>query len=94
MEQGLNHKVFTETEYQDIIGTMSEVDFQKEQVQYLRGRVEKQDQVLKKLVDQVSERNYIEAKEKGFRQSNILGLKSRHFLKSLVLNTISNPRQY
>jgi len=66
MEQGLNHKVFTETEYQDIIGTMSEVDFQKEQVQYLRGRVEKQDEVLKKLVNQVSERNYIEAKEKGF----------------------------
>ena len=66
MEQGLNHKVFTEIEYQDLIGTMSEVDFQKEQVQYLRGRVEKQDEVLKKLVNQVSERNYIEAKEKGF----------------------------
>jgi uncharacterized protein (UPF0335 family) len=66
MEQGLNHKVFTEIEYQDLIGTISEVDFQKEQVQYLRGRVEKQDEVLKKLVNQVSERNYIEAKEKGF----------------------------
>ena len=65
MEQGLNHKVFTEIEYQDLIGTISEVDFQKEQVQYLRGRVEKQDEVLKKLVNQVSERNYIEAKEKG-----------------------------
>lgn len=66
MEQGLNHKVFTEIEYQDLIGTISEVDFQKEQVQYLRGRVEKQDEVLKKLVNQASERNYIEAKEKGF----------------------------
>lgn len=66
MEQGLNHKVFTEIEYQDLIGTISEVDFQKEQVQYLRSRVEKQDEVLKKLVNQVSERNYIEAKEKGF----------------------------
>lgn len=65
MEQGLNHKVFTEIEYQDLIGTISEVDFQKEQVQYLRGRVEKQDEVLKKLVNQVSERNFIEAKEKG-----------------------------
>lgn len=65
MEQGLNHKVFTELEYQDLIGTISEVDFQKEQVQYLRSRVEKQDEVLKKLVNQVSERNYIEAKEKG-----------------------------
>ena len=66
MEQGVSHKIFTETEYQDLIGTISEVDFQKEQVQYLRGRVEKQDEVLKKLVNQVSERNYIEAKEKGF----------------------------
>ena len=66
MEQGLNHKVFTEIEYQDLIGTINEVDFQKEQVQYLRGRVEKQDEVLKKLVNQVSERNFIEAKEKGF----------------------------
>ena len=65
MEQGLNHKIFTEIEYQDLIGTISEVDFQKEQVQYLRNRVEKQDEVLKKLVNQVSERNYIEAKEKG-----------------------------
>ena len=66
MEQGLSHKIFTEIEYQDLIGTISEVDFQKEQVQYLRSRVEKQDEVLKKLVNQVSERNYIEAKEKGF----------------------------
>ena len=66
MEQGVSHKIFTETEYQDLIGTISEVDFQKEQVQYLRGRVEKQDEVLKKLVNQVSERNFIEAKEKGF----------------------------
>ena len=65
MEQGVNHKIFTESEYQDLIGTISEVDFQKEQVQYLRSRVEKQDEILKKLVNQVSERNYIEAKEKG-----------------------------
>ena len=66
LEQNVQHKIFTDEEYQDIIGTMSEVDFQKEQVQYLRGRVEKQDEVLKKLVQQASERNYIEAKEKGF----------------------------
>ena len=66
MEQGVTHKVFTEEEYTDIIGTIAEVDFQKEQVEYLRGRVEKQDVILNKLVQQASERNYIEAKEKGF----------------------------
>ena len=65
MEQGVTHKVFTEEEYTDIIGTITEVDFQKEQVEYLRGRVEKQDTILEKLVQQVSERNFIEAKEKG-----------------------------
>ena len=65
MEQGVTHKVFTEEEYTDIIGTITEVDFQKEQVEYLRGRVEKQDTILNKLVQQVSERNFIEAKEKG-----------------------------
>jgi hypothetical protein len=66
MEQGVTHKVFTEEEYTDIIGTITEVDFQKEQVEYLRGRVEKQDTILEKLVQQVSERNFIEAKSKGF----------------------------
>lgn len=66
MEQGVTHKVFTDEEYNDIIGTIAEVDFQKEQVNYLRSRVEKQDSILDKLVQQVSERNYIEAKEKGF----------------------------
>ena len=68
MEQGITHKVFSDDEYQDIIGTLSEVDFQKEQVQYLRERVEKQDTILNKLVQQVSERNFIEAKEKGLDQ--------------------------
>jgi predicted SAM-dependent methyltransferase len=66
MEQGIQHKVFTDEEYQDLIGTISEVDFQKEQVEYLRSRVEKQDTILEKLVQQVSERNFIEAKSKGY----------------------------
>ena len=65
LEQNVQHKIFTDEEYQDIIGTITEVDFQKEQVQYLRSRVEKQDEILNKLVNQVSERNFIEAKEKG-----------------------------
>ena len=73
MEQGVMHKVFTDEEYNDIIGTITEVDFQKEQVQYLKSRVEKQDDILNKLASQVSEsiaenreRNFISAKEKGF----------------------------
>ena len=66
MEQGVTHKIFTEEEYTDIIGTITEVDFQKEQVEYLRSRVEKQDTILEKLVQQVSERNFIEAKAKGY----------------------------
>lgn len=72
MEQGVQHKVFSEQEYQDLIGTISEVDFQKEQVQYLRNRVERQDDILNKLVEQSAntiaerrERNYIEAKDKN-----------------------------
>jgi hypothetical protein len=66
LEQGIQHKIFTDEEYQDLIGTISEVDFQKEQVEYLRSRVEKQDTILEKLVQQVSERNFIEAKSKGY----------------------------
>ena len=66
MEQGVTHKIFSEEEYEDIIGTITEVDFQKEQVEYLRGRVEKQDTILNRLVQQVSECNFIEAKSKGF----------------------------
>jgi hypothetical protein len=66
LEQGIQHKIFTDEEYQDLIGTISEVDFQKEQVEYLRSRVEKQDEILTKLVNQVSEKNYIEARDKGY----------------------------
>lgn len=66
MEQNVQHKVFTDEEYNDLIGTISEVDFQKEQVQYLRSRVEKQDEILQQLQETMRQRNFIEAKEKGF----------------------------
>jgi hypothetical protein len=73
MEKNVTHKIFTDEEYNDIIGTIAEVDFQKEQVNYLRNRVEKQDDILNKLVAQVEastkvihQRNFIEVKEKGF----------------------------
>ena len=63
MEQNVTHKVFTDEEYQDLIGTISEVDFQTKQVDYLKSRVEKQDEVLGKIVKQISERNWIDAKK-------------------------------
>ena len=66
MDQGVTHKIFSEEEYEDIIGTLAEVDFQKEQVNYLRGRVEKQDEMLQQISAQIRERNYIEAKDKGY----------------------------
>jgi len=59
MEQGVTHKIFSEEEYHDIIGTISEVDV-------LRDRLERQDKILDKLVNQVSEKNYIEARDKGY----------------------------
>jgi|TARA_B110000285_G_scaffold117770_1_gene133460 hypothetical protein len=65
MEQNQTHRIFSNEEYNDIIGTISEVDFQTKQIKYLKGRVEKQDEILSKLVNQVSERNFIEAKDKG-----------------------------
>ena len=65
MEQGVTHKVFTEEEYTDIIGTLAEVNFQTKQVEYLKGRVEKQDEMLQEISSQIRQRNFIEAKEKG-----------------------------
>ena len=65
MEQGVTHKIFSEDEYDDIIGTMAEVNFQTKQVEYLKGRVEKQDEMLQEISSQIRQRNFIEAKEKG-----------------------------
>jgi len=58
LDQGVTHKIFTEDQYIDIIGAITEVDV-------LRDRLEKQDETLKSLIKQVSERNFIEAKDKG-----------------------------
>jgi hypothetical protein len=66
MEKNVQHKIFTNEEYNDIIGTISEVEFQTKQVEYLKSRVEKQDGILQELAQQMSQRNFIEAKEKGF----------------------------
>jgi len=65
MEQGVTHKIFTEEEYQDVIGTLETVSYQEEQINYLRNRIEKQDEYLQKLFKTLEQRNYIEAKDKG-----------------------------
>lgn len=72
VKKGLNHRVFTDSEYDEMVGTLAQVDSQEEQINYLRKRVEKQDEVLNKLANTVAEqlaekreRNFIEAKEKG-----------------------------
>jgi hypothetical protein len=73
MEQGVMHKVFTDEEYNDIIGTISQVEFHQEQVQYLKSRVEKQDDNLLKMAEQISagqriiqQLNFLSAKDKGY----------------------------
>jgi len=66
MRENVTHKIFTDSEYNDLVGTLSEVEFQKEQVNYLRTRVEKQDSVLKELVQQTTQRNFLKAKDKGY----------------------------
>ena len=65
MEQNQTHRIFSNEEYNDIIGTIAEVDFQTKQVEYLKGRVEKQDKMLQEISAQIRERNFIEAKDKG-----------------------------
>ena len=44
---------------------MAEVNFQTKQVEYLKGRVEKQDEMLQEISSQIRQRNFIEAKENG-----------------------------
>jgi len=69
-KQNVQHKVFTEDEYVDLIGTLDRVEYQQEQIQYLRKRVEKQDEILTNLFKTIEQRNYIEAKDKGHDKKN------------------------
>ena len=65
MEQNVTHRIFTHEEYEDIIGTVASVGFQEKQIEYLKGRIEKQDEMLQEISAQIRERNFIEAKDKG-----------------------------
>ena len=73
MEQGVMHKVFTDEEYNDIIGTISQVEFHQEQVKYLKSRIDTQDKILTNLTEHIEaglrdkqQRNLIEALDKGY----------------------------
>jgi hypothetical protein len=65
-KQNVQHKIFTEEEYIDLIGTLDRVEYQQEQIQYLRNRIEKQDIALNNLFKSIEQRNFIEAKQKGY----------------------------
>lgn len=69
VKQGVTHKIFTNEEFEDIIGTIALSEHQEEQIQYLRNRISKQDEALISIAKQVEQRNYIEAMEKGFDNS-------------------------
>jgi hypothetical protein len=62
-KKGVQHRIFTEEEYNDVIGTLALVEHQQEQIQYLRNRIEKQDEILSNLQKSIEQRNYIEAKK-------------------------------
>jgi hypothetical protein len=66
MRQNVTHKVFTDSEYNELIGTISSVDFHTKQVEYLKTRIEKQDAVLNEMATNIKQRTFIEAKDKGY----------------------------
>lgn len=73
MEQGVMHKVFTDEEYNYILGTISQVKFHQEQVKYLKNRIDTQDKILTNLTEHIEaglrdkqQRNLIEALDKGY----------------------------
>lgn len=58
-KQEMTYRVFTQEEYDELQGELREVDLLREQVQYLRNRVEKQDGVLEKLQRSIEQSNYL-----------------------------------
>jgi len=72
-KKGLIYKLFTDEEWENIISSSATIEHQnahikmhQEQIQYLRKRIEKQDEVLGNLSRYLEQRNFIEAKEKGY----------------------------
>jgi hypothetical protein len=66
IKQGVTHKIFTNDEFEDFIGTIALSEYQEEQIKYLRDRIVKQDEALISIAKQVEQRNYIEARDKGY----------------------------
>ena len=67
MHKDLQYRVFTNEEYDDVIGKLELVDHQQEQIKYLRERIAKQDEALQQLRRTIEQRNYIDAKDKGYK---------------------------
>lgn len=72
-EKGLITRFFTDAEWEQIISESATIEHQnkqiemhQEQIQYLRKRIEKQDEILGSLSRYIEQRNFIEAKEKGY----------------------------
>jgi len=64
--QGVQHRIYSNEEFEELIGTIALSENQEEQIQYLRNRIEKQDAALISIAKQVEQRNYIEAMDKGY----------------------------
>lgn len=72
-KKGLTYRLFTDEEWSEIISNTTVIEHQnrqielhQEQIQYLRKRIEKQDEVLGNISRYLEQRNFIEAKEKGY----------------------------
>ena len=69
-KQDVTHKIFTNEEFEEIIGTMALSESQIKEINYLRNRIEKQDEILMSLAKSIQERNLIEAVEKDIIDKN------------------------
>jgi len=66
--QGVTHRIYSNEEFEELIGTIALSETQQEQIKYLRDRIDKQDAALISIAKQVEQRNFIEAMDKGYNK--------------------------
>ncbi len=66
--QGVTHRIYSNEEFEELLGTIALSETQQEQILYLRNRIEKQDATLISIAKQIEQRNYIEAMDKGYNK--------------------------
>jgi len=66
--QGVTHRIYSNEEFEELLGTIALSENQEEQIKYLRERIDKQDAALISIAKQVEQRNYIEAMDKGYNK--------------------------